>query len=172
MEPNESARNGTFIYPIPYLYLELIERVPGSDSVWSILEVLRSVFLISRGRTSVWSVEMTSHPSKAMPEEHVIRSFLLKSENSARNIPNPATPQPAPSSITRFPFSLDGENLPFLQFFSCIINQSLVIHSFTPLLYQFRFQIHVIHNRTAIASRIFTGRNRRVFNEETTRRQR
>jgi len=34
-------------------------------------------------------------------------------------VPNPATPQPAPSSIARFPFSLDELNLPFLLFFPC-----------------------------------------------------
>lgn len=47
-----------------------------------------------------------------MKENFILEVVLI------RNSPNPATPQPAPSSITRLPLSLDGENLPFLQFFS------------------------------------------------------
>lgn len=46
------------------------------------------------------------------------RLILHKNQQKNRNSPNPATPHPAPSSITRFPLSLDGQNLPFLQFFS------------------------------------------------------
>lgn len=31
------------------------------------LEILRSTFLSNNGKTSFWSVTITSHPSKAMP---------------------------------------------------------------------------------------------------------
>lgn len=32
-----------------------------------ILEILRSTFLCNNGKTSFWSVTITSHPNKAMP---------------------------------------------------------------------------------------------------------
>lgn len=37
-----------------------------------IQQVLRSTFLISNGNTSAWSVEITSHPRSAIPEEYII----------------------------------------------------------------------------------------------------
>jgi len=71
---------------------------PESEFDCEIQDLLRSTFLISSGSTSTWSVVVTSQPNKA--------------------IPNPARPQPAPNSITLFPFILDGQNRPFLLFFS------------------------------------------------------
>lgn len=41
---------------------------PESGFACMIQEVLRSTFLISNGNTSTWSVEITSHPSNAIPE--------------------------------------------------------------------------------------------------------
>lgn len=52
--------------------------------------------------------------------------YTLRQMAGKRSSPNPATPQPAPSSITRFPFSFDGQNLPFLQFFSCITSNDKI----------------------------------------------
>lgn len=58
-------------------------------------------------------------------EKHTLFSLREKqdldiSERTTRFIvPSPARPQPAPNSIALFPFNLDGQNLPFLLFFSC-----------------------------------------------------
>lgn len=49
--------------------LVMVRIAPEPGFICMILEVLRSTFLISNGKTSVWSVEITSHPSKAMPEK-------------------------------------------------------------------------------------------------------
>lgn len=44
-------------------------KTPEPGSACTILDALRSTFLISKGKTSVWSVETTSQPSNAMPEK-------------------------------------------------------------------------------------------------------
>ena len=46
-----------------------LKSTPEAGFICKILEVLRSIFLISNGKTSTWSVATTSHPSKAMPEK-------------------------------------------------------------------------------------------------------
>lgn len=95
-----------------------------SGFICMILEVLRSQFRIKSGKTSTWSVETTSHPSNAIPKKqtHTKHRIQLIRKLYIQKIyefsPKPATPQPAPSSITRLPFSLAGQNFPFLQFFS------------------------------------------------------
>lgn len=58
---------------------------------------------------------------------HHLNDTHGKLNKSRGNSPNPATPQPAPSSITRFPFNLDGLNLPFLQFLSWVIQTSATL---------------------------------------------
>lgn len=48
---------------------------PESEFACKIREVLRSTFLISNGRTSTWSVVITSHPSSAIPKEQVVKRY-------------------------------------------------------------------------------------------------
>lgn len=59
---------------------------------------------------------------KAEKQVKIMKLYLKKKKKDRKlYTPKPATPHPAPSSITRFPFSLEGLNLPLLQFFSCKI---------------------------------------------------
>ena len=44
------------------------EKLP-EGFIWAKLGVLRSIFLDSIGKTSLWSVATTSHPSNAMPKK-------------------------------------------------------------------------------------------------------
>lgn len=59
-------KNKSFMHPKG---LVMVRTAPEPGFICMILEVLRSTFLISNGKTSVWSVEITSHPSNAMPEK-------------------------------------------------------------------------------------------------------
>lgn len=48
-----------------------ISSTPEAGLIWLILEVLRSTFLFSNGKTSFWSVATTSHPNNAIPGKKI-----------------------------------------------------------------------------------------------------